>query len=341
MLFKKATVFTDLHFGKKNNERRFNMDCEEFVKWFIEESKKFGSEVCIFLGDWHDNRKFINVSTLNFSNTSLQLLNESFDQVFLIIGNHDLFYREKREIHSVEFAKNLKNIKVINDIEVIDDCSFIPWLMRDEVQKVREIESRFMFGHLEIATFLLNSRVVINEEAILKIDDLRNNDFVFTGHFHNRQIRENIYYIGNAFPHNFSDNFDTERGMMFLESNGNIFFKSWPEQPKYYSFELSKLDEYKNLIDNNSYIRIIMDVDLNYEESIRLREEFMEVFKVRDISLAPFRKEIVENSSDDYKISDKIKTVDEIVVESLKTLEEDNDPNLLIEIYNSLEVVDE
>ncbi len=341
MLFKKATVFTDLHFGKKNNERRFNVDCEEFVKWFIEESKNFGAEICIFLGDWHDNRKFINVSTLNFSNTSLQLLNESFDQVFLIIGNHDLFYREKREIHSIEFAKNLKNIKVINDIEIIDDCSFVPWLMKDEVQQVKKIESKFMFGHLEIATFIPNSKAVANDEALLKIDDLQNNDFVFTGHFHSRQIKKNIYYIGNAFPHNFSDNFDTKRGMMFLESNGNFSFKSWPNQPKYFSFEISKLDEYKNLIDENSYVRILLDINLNYEESIKFREAFMEIFKVRDISLTPFRKEIVENSSDAFKNFNKIKSVDEIVIESLKILEKDDDPDLLIEIYNSLEITEE
>lgn len=341
MLFKKATVFTDIHFGKKNNERKFNIDCEEFVKWFIEESKKFGSEICIFLGDWHDNRKFINVSTLNFSNTSLQLLSESFDEVFIVVGNHDLFYREKREIHSVEFAKNLKNIRVINNIETIDECSFVPWIMKDEISEVKKINSKFMFGHLEIASFMMNSRIEVGDEALLKPDDLKNNDYVFSGHFHKRQKNKNIIYIGSAFPHNFSDNFDIERGMMFLEWNGNFSFKSWPNQPKYYSFELSKFDEYKNLIDNNCYVRIIIDIDLNYEESAKFREGFMKNFQVRDISLTPFRKEIPENFCEDNKVYDKIKTIDEIVIESLKTLEDDNDPNLLIDIYNSLEVVEE
>lgn len=335
MLFNKATVFGDIHFGKKNNERRYNIDCEEFIKWFVEESKAFGSEICIFLGDWHDNRKFINVSTLNYSNSSLKLLNDSFDQVFLIVGNHDLFYREKREINSIEFAKNLKNIKIINDIEVIDDCSFIPWLMKEEVDKVKSIESKFMFGHLEISKFKINENNIMDDSALLKIEDLKNNDFVFSGHFHLRQNIKNIYYIGNAFPQNFSDNFDTKKGMMFLNGDGTFFFKSWPKQPKYYAFNLSSIDDVKDLLDENCYVRIYMDINVSYEDATKLREEIMEKYNVRDISLTPVQKEINIGNLSEVDFS-KMKTVDEIVIESLKTLEEDSE--ILIEIYKSLEI---
>ena len=41
--FKKAACFTDIHFGMKNNARQHNIDCENFVTWFIEEAKKRGS----------------------------------------------------------------------------------------------------------------------------------------------------------------------------------------------------------------------------------------------------------------------------------------------------------
>ena len=40
-MFKKAACFTDIHFGLKNNSRQHNNDCEDFVKWFIDEAKKF------------------------------------------------------------------------------------------------------------------------------------------------------------------------------------------------------------------------------------------------------------------------------------------------------------
>ena len=66
-LFEKAAVFTDIHFGKKNNSREHNIDCEDFVEWFIDEAKEWGADTAIFCGDWHDSRRFINVSTMNYS----------------------------------------------------------------------------------------------------------------------------------------------------------------------------------------------------------------------------------------------------------------------------------
>ena len=90
--FKKAACFTDIHFGMKNNARQHNIDCENFVTWFIDEAKKRGSETCIFLGDWHHQRSSVNVSTLNYSVSNLKRLGEAFEKVYFIVGNHDLFY---------------------------------------------------------------------------------------------------------------------------------------------------------------------------------------------------------------------------------------------------------
>ena len=51
-------------------------------------------------------------------------------------------------------------------------------------------------------------------------------EYVFTGHFHKRQVKDNIIYTGNAFPHNFSDAWDDERGWMFLE---------WGKEPEFFA----------------------------------------------------------------------------------------------------------
>jgi len=50
-LFKKAAVFTDIHFGLKSNSIQHNRDCSNFVDWFIEKSKEEGCETCLFLCD--------------------------------------------------------------------------------------------------------------------------------------------------------------------------------------------------------------------------------------------------------------------------------------------------
>lgn len=339
-LFKKAAVFGDIHFGKKNNQRQFNIDCENFVIWFIEEAKSWGADTCIFLGDWHDNRRFLNISTLNYSLSNLERLDQAFDCTYFILGNHDLYYREKREINSVEFARTLKNTKIINDILVEGDCAFIPWLVGDEFEEVKKIKAKYMFGHFEFPSFLMNAMSAMPDKGELSSDDVAGVELVFSGHFHKRQRKENIWYIGNAFAHNYSDAWEDERGMMFLEWDKEPMFKSWPNQPRYININLSDLLEAgpENVLNEFTYARIITDVNITYEEAQYLREGFVDQYGAREVVLVQQQKVDEDNNVD---INTEFKTVDQIVIEGLKTIEQTDssiDHNLLIDLYNSLDV---
>ena len=107
-LFNKLAFFTDIHYGMRNNARQHNEDCDAFVDWFIEQAKAKGCETCIFGGDWHHNRASLNISTMKWSIQGLRKLSEAFDKVYMILGNHDLFYRESRDINSIEFVRRIK-----------------------------------------------------------------------------------------------------------------------------------------------------------------------------------------------------------------------------------------
>ena len=89
-LFKHVACFTDIHYGLKQNSRLHLDDCHRFVDWFIAESKVRGCETCIFLGDWHHHRASVNVATMNASIKDLKKLNDAFEKVYFILGNHDL-----------------------------------------------------------------------------------------------------------------------------------------------------------------------------------------------------------------------------------------------------------
>ena len=90
-LFRKAAIFTDIHFGLKSNSVTHNEDCLNFVKWATAKAKSEGCETCMFLGDWHNNRASLNIVTLNYSLRALEHMNANFDRVFFIPGNHDLY----------------------------------------------------------------------------------------------------------------------------------------------------------------------------------------------------------------------------------------------------------
>ena len=63
-MFKKAAVFTDIHFGLKGNSKVHNEDCENFIDWFIEQAQANGCETGIFCGDWHHNRNSLNANII-------------------------------------------------------------------------------------------------------------------------------------------------------------------------------------------------------------------------------------------------------------------------------------
>jgi hypothetical protein len=93
----------------------------------------------------------------------------------------------------------------------------MPWLIGDEWKEVSKLKSRYIFGHFELPLFYMNAMVQMPDHGQLQGDHFVNQEYVFTGHFHKRQHNRNIHYIGNAFPHNYADAGDDERGMMLLE----------------------------------------------------------------------------------------------------------------------------
>ena len=154
MFFDEVVVFTDIHFGMKNNSRAHNQDCEDFIVWMIDEAKKRNITKCIFMGDWHHHRSSINVSTLNYTVSNLRRINDAFEETYMIMGNHDLYYREKREINSIPMALEYPNITVVNDgILVKDDIAIVPWLVDDEWKRVKDIKCKYMLAILNSPTF--------------------------------------------------------------------------------------------------------------------------------------------------------------------------------------------
>ena len=333
-LFKKAACFTDIHYGLKQNSRLHLEDCRRFVEWFIADAKARDCETCIFLGDWHHHRASVNVATMNASIRDLKLLNESFEKVYFILGNHDLYYRDKRELNSIEYARDLSNFVMIDDHFVQDDVAIIPWLVGKEYKDVAKIKCKYMFGHFELPYFKMNAMVEMPDHDGIKADMLGNPEYVFSGHFHKRQYKNNIHYMGNSFPHNYADVGDDERGAMFLEWDGEPQYVNWQEGPKYRVFTLKQLlDDHQNLLDEYTYARVKLDVSISYEEANFVREKFAEQYGVRELQLIPIKEE------EEFEGGEiEFESVDQIVITQLETIDSKTvDKEKLIDIYNSIE----
>lgn len=335
-LFKKIASFTDIHFGLKSNSVLHNTDCSKFVDWFIATAKEQGCESCIFLGDWHHHRASINIQTLQYSLRALEKLNANFETVYFIPGNHDLYYRDKRDIHSVEWAAHLPNIKIINDWFQQDDVVIAPWLVGNDWKRLQSMAGKYLFGHFELPHFYMNALVEMPDHGELQQEHLRGFDVVFSGHFHKRQFRNNIIYTGNAFPHNYSDAGDDDRGMMILEWGTTPKFISWPDQPRFRVHKLSEiLDRPAELLLPDSHVRVNLDIDISYEESSFIREKLMPEYKLREMALIPMKLDIGQDDTDYTNLH--FESVDSIIISQIEQLQQGSfDKQLLLDIYRNL-----
>jgi DNA repair exonuclease SbcCD nuclease subunit len=335
-LFKKVACFTDLHVGAKSNSTVHLQDCEDFIDWFIAQAQEAGCETAIFLGDWSHNRNSMNLYTLDTSIRCLEKLGAAFEQFFWFPGNHDLFYKDKRDIHSSIFGRHIPGVTVVEGVTTLDDVTLVPWLVGDEWKTMRNVKSRYVFGHFELPKFFMNAMVQMPDHGELRAEDFVGPEYVFSGHFHKRQQNNNVIYIGNAFPHNFSDSWDDDRGMMMMEWGGHPEYKNWPDAPKFRTIKLSELIDRKDeIMLSKMYLRVNLDIDISFEEANYIKETFITEYDIREISLVQDKSNL-EGTYEDNPDA-KFESIDNIVTEQLVNIDSGQfDKKILLDIYNDL-----
>jgi DNA repair exonuclease SbcCD nuclease subunit len=319
-----------------------NQDNLDYLDWFIDNMKKNKCNAVAFLGDWFENRSAINIETLEYSYRGLKKLDALNVPIFFIVGNHDLYRRNTREIHSVNIFQEFKNVVVIDKPTVIDnDFLFCPFIFENEYKNLAEhVNVPVWFGHFEFKGFVLTGHSMRAEHGINQ-DLFNSQKYIFSGHYHKRQANKNVIYIGNTFPTNFGDAGDTARGMMIYDHHNNsIDFLDWPNCPTYLKTTLSKALADDWLIRPNERMHVICtnDIELCYSEAQIVKETLKEQYKFREFKLEENyteRKEAVEDTT----VEDtEAFTLDEFVITALESIKEvkgiKNDR--LINIYKKL-----
>jgi hypothetical protein len=335
-LFKKALLFTDIHFGLKSNSLVHNQDCEAFVDWAIQVGREQSCETGFFLGDWHHHRASLNLQTLNFSLRSLEKLSKAFDRFYFIPGNHDLYYRDRRDIHGAEWARHIPNIIVVNDWFQDQDVVIAPWLVGDDHKRIPKLRARYVLGHFELPHFKMNAMVEMPDHGELQAEHFDGVGEVFSGHFHLRQQRRNINYIGNAFPHNFADAGDDKRGCTVVQWGEKPTYHAWPGQPLYRVTKLSSvIDSAPTILVPNMHVRVELDIDISYEEATFIKDTFVRDYNLREMALIPVKNTAVDTDMAPGEV--RFESVDQIVTDQITNISSEfYDPKLLLQIYQNL-----
>lgn len=347
--FKKAAMFTDIHFGRKNNSELHNRDCFRFIEWFCEQVKADPTIDCVFfLGDWHEHRSSINGMTLGYSYRGAELLNRLGIPVFVVIGNHDLYNRNNRDIYTTNPFEALENFTLVNEKPLVleeNDAVIFPYLFEAEYHSVLpEYAAKYsvIFGHFEFKGFVVTGESRVMEHGP-EHDKFSNPKRLFSGHFHKRQIKDNVVYIGNAFPGDFSDANDFKRGMAtYVFETDELEFTDWAECPKYVSAKLSEImEDPKGVLIADSRVKCDVDVDITFEESTTLKERFTKRYKLREFTMQESNDhaELLADTTFDLTGFETESTTN-IVKEMLRQVKgEKIDPLKLVKFYEGIKRV--
>ncbi len=339
--------FTDLHLGKKGNSKIHNEDVLDFISWAMDIGREKKCTHGCFLGDWHDDRTRLDSRTLNYSQRALELINNQdwLKKLFFLIGNHDLFYRHNRKVHSVPHAGPLDKIQVIRSPYSEGNMLFLPYLFPEEYDKnLKNTTAKYVFGHLELRGFIItgsNYKMPTGPNA----EKYNEPDFIFSGHFHKRQAKGNVIYIGNGFPMDFGDAGDVERGVMILdtekEGDDRIEFINWPDCPRYIRCNLQEvLDTPDEILYPKARVRCLMDIEISYDEAIYIKEQLVEKYKLREFQLEDPQIEDLKSALSDDELAMqeiKINNMDQVILEMLEEVSAPGiDNETLQKIYREL-----
>ena len=345
---KRGFYLTDIHFGKKANSTQHNDDCLRYLDWFCDQVKKDGKVDYIgFLGDWNENRSALNIATLNYSYKGAKKLNDLGIPVYFVIGNHDLYQRNTREIHSNIHFQEFDNFKIIETPTIIEEIEgkalFAPYMFHEEYPSLAKYLSLpFWAGHFEFKGF-----EVTGYGMILPIGpdpkDFAGPKHIISGHFHKRQANENVIYMGNTFPMDFGDAGDFARGLMIYDHvKQEPSWIDWDDCPKYIHTSLSSVLDSTAILYPNSRVKCLGDIPVSFEESNYLKKKLTEKYQLREFVLE--EAQVLEQALTDTEVKsvdlskyDKLSTVDELVRQMLNDIESDKINNqILIEIYSNL-----
>lgn len=214
----KILLLCDTHWGCRTSHSVIEEHIVKFHKHVLEFVKENNITKIFHLGDWFDDRKHINVKTLNICKTEfLDELKKNGIDVVVIPGNHDVFFRNTNEVNSLHTlldSEEYPNITIIDRPTELEVGStkflMVPWMHNKHFNEYMEVieksTAHIMCGHLELKGFMMHSGVV----SIDGLDTLPFQQFdkVLSGHYHSKSHKENVYYLGTAYDTSWADVFD-------------------------------------------------------------------------------------------------------------------------------------
>ena len=216
----KVAIINDTHCGVRNSSDIFLDNAEKFYSdvffpYLLENDIRH----IIHLGDFFDNRKFINFKCLNrIRNCFLKPLRQHGITMDIIRGNHDVFYKNTGELNSLKelLGHYMNEVHIIHDPTVMDydglQMALVPWIDADNEERsikfIKECKADIMAGHFDIIGYEMMKGIKC--EHGLDRSLFKRFEAVYSGHFHTKSSQDNITYLGSQMEFFWNDAHDNK-----------------------------------------------------------------------------------------------------------------------------------
>ena len=338
----KVAIITDTHFGMRKGNQIFHDYFQKFYEeTFFPTIDERKIDTVIHLGDVFDVRKGIDYWSLNWAKQHFfQPLQERGIKVHILVGNHDIFYKQSLSLNSPSL-----NLSEFGNIEITDRPKTsiiagvpvfeVPWLCEGNAEEfARELDKTtavLSWGHLELAGFYANKDYQCQHGTDASI--FRQFDRVFSGHFHKKNSSGNITYLGNPYQMYWNDEGDTRgfhifdmetHDLEFIENPNTMFHKIYYNEDKKKLFNPHKFKQ--------SYVKLIVEGKATPVKLNRMVDSLYDA-NIHDLKII---ENTVTSIDDDVEVEaeDTLTTLTNYV----NALEDDVNKENIINIFKSLYV---
>jgi DNA repair exonuclease SbcCD nuclease subunit len=213
----KILIFSDLHVAcHKKSEQRLN-DCLKALEWIFKCAAEHNVNDIICVGDFFHDRQKIEVLTYQkafeiFASNLKKIKSDTkMNKIYLLLGNHDMWYNERWNISSVFPLGALDEDVVIVDkpssYEIAGhEVGFLPYTKNpiEDIKKIDIGNKELLFAHVAIDGALWNVKFKTIADVCIEHDGDWNR--VFMGHYHAAQkLTEKVEYVGSPLQLDFGE----------------------------------------------------------------------------------------------------------------------------------------
>ncbi|HRT03413.1 MAG TPA: metallophosphoesterase [Candidatus Diapherotrites archaeon] len=221
--YKKIFLLSDLHFGVRANSIEWIENQLSFFNDFyiplIKEKKRDG-DILFVLGDWFDNRQFLDINVMNKSIDIVSKLSNILP-VYFMTGNHDIYKKNDTDVNSLIAFKFIPNVKIFEEPLIITNGKtkilVLTWTGNEEIEEeyAKANVCDYIFAHTDIAGFKYDNGFDIKKGARLqKIPGVKR---LYSGHIHKRQEHKGSVYIGSPYSTKRSD-IGNKKGVYIIDT---------------------------------------------------------------------------------------------------------------------------